>query len=157
MRSMEWKQLTGKTLHESICLWLVMNTSSVSSAQKSTYSQILYCVLERWTRSPIKHCMGTKIGGGSKVHRNTETLTELTVSQWEFEWNIFPGYNTLQLSQEVKSLLLRLGETPENFTGRIIFMSMFNDISCGSRDNEKECESNAQDIGPFFKRCNAIQ
>ena len=30
----------------------------------------------------------------------------------------------MQLSQEVKSLLLRLGETPENFTGRIIFMSM---------------------------------
>ena len=47
----------------------------------------------------------------------------------EFEWNIFPGFNTLQLSQEVKELLLRLNETPENFTRRIIFMSMFNDIS----------------------------
>ena len=31
----------------------------------------------------------------------------------------FPGFNTLQLSEEVKGLLLRLGETPENFTGRI--------------------------------------
>ena len=62
----------------------------------------------------------------------------------EFEWNIFQGFNTLQLSQEVKRLLLRLGETPENFTGRIIFMSMFNDISWRSRDNEKECESNAR-------------
>ena len=50
----------------------------------------------------------------------------------EFEWNIFPGFNTLQLSEEVKSLLYRLGETPENFTGRILFMSMFNDISCGT-------------------------
>ena len=27
--------------------------------------------------------------------------------------------------------------------GRIIYMSMFNSISCGSRDNEKECGSNA--------------
>ena len=36
----------------------------------------------------------------------------------EFEWNIFPGFNTLQLSEEVKSLLLRSGETPENFTAR---------------------------------------
>ena len=62
----------------------------------------------------------------------------------EFEWNIFPGFTTLQLSQEVKSLLLTLGETPENFTGRIIFMSMFNDISWGSRDNKIECESNAK-------------
>ena len=49
----------------------------------------------------------------------------------EYDWNIFPGFNTLQLSEEVKSLLLRLDETPENFTGRILFMSMFNDISCG--------------------------
>ena len=69
----------------------------------------------------------------------------------KFEWNIFPGFNTSQLSEEVKSLLLRLGETPENFTGRIIFMSMFNDISCGSRDNEKECESNAQLVSLYAK------
>ena len=51
----------------------------------------------------------------------------------EFEWNIFPGFNALQLSDEVKGLLLKLGETPENFTGRILFMSMFNDIFCGTR------------------------
>ena len=34
-----------------------------------------------------------------------------------------------------------IGQTPESFTGRIIFMSMFNDISWGSRDNRRECES----------------
>ena len=33
----------------------------------------------------------------------------------EFEWNIFPGFNTLQLSEEVKRLLCRLDETPEKF------------------------------------------
>ena len=70
----------------------------------------------------------------------------------EFEWNIFPRFKTLQLSQEVKSLLLRLDETPENFTGRIIFMSMFNDISWGSRDNEKECESNVRPVSLSAKR-----
>ena len=51
----------------------------------------------------------------------------------EFEWNIFPGFNTLQLCDKVKSLLSRLGETQEIFTGRVIFMSMFNDISCGTK------------------------
>ena len=50
----------------------------------------------------------------------------------------FQGFNTLQLSGEVKRFLLKLDETPENFTGRIICMSMFNDISCGSKDNGKE-------------------
>ena len=62
----------------------------------------------------------------------------------EFEWNIFPGFNALQFSDEVKSLLYRLGKTPEIFTGRILFMSMFNDISCGTKDNEEECLANAR-------------
>ena len=30
----------------------------------------------------IKYCMGRQIGRGSKVHRNTETWTEVMVSQW---------------------------------------------------------------------------
>ena len=62
----------------------------------------------------------------------------------EFEWNIFPGFTTLQLSHKVQELLSRLSAEPEKIIGRIIFMSMFNDISWGSRDNKKECESNAQ-------------
>ena len=55
----------------------------------------------------------------------------------EFEWNIFPGFDTLQLCGKVKDLLSRLGETPENFTGRILFMSMFNDISCDRKTMKK--------------------
>ena len=71
--------------------------------------------------------------------------------------NIFPGFNTLQLSQEVQELLLRLNETPENFTRRIIFMSMFNDISWGSKDDKIECESNAQLVSLFARRFGAGQ
>ena len=41
------KQLTGKNLHRSICLGLVMKKSSVSCTQRSTYFQILYYALER--------------------------------------------------------------------------------------------------------------
>ena len=62
----------------------------------------------------------------------------------EFEWNIFQGFNTLQIYGKVTDLLSRLGETPETFTGRILFMSMFNDISCDKKDNEEECLTNAK-------------
>ena len=75
----------------------------------------------------------------------------------EFEWNIFPGFNTLQLCNKVQELLLRWSVTPEKFTGRIIFMSMFNDISRGSQDNEKECKSNAQLVSMYAKRFGAGQ
>ena len=70
----------------------------------------------------------------------------------EFEWNIFPGLTTLQLVHKVQYLLLRLGVTPEKFTGRIIFMSMFNDISWGSKHNKKECAANAQLVSLYAKK-----
>ena len=44
----------------------------------------------------------------------------------EFECNI-PGFTTVQLVQEVQQFMNKTGE-PERFRGRIIFMSMFNDI-----------------------------
>ena len=47
----------------------------------------------------------------------------------EFEWNIFPGFITLQLCGKINDLLSDLEQTPETFTGIILLMSMFNDIS----------------------------
>ena len=70
----------------------------------------------------------------------------------EFEWNIFRGFTTLQLCGKVKDLLSDLGETPETFTGRILFMSMFNDISCGTKDNEEECVANAKVVTLYAKK-----
>ena len=87
-----------------------------------------------------------------KTSQEYRNLDRIDSEPMEFEWNIFPGFNTLQLSQEVKELLLRFYETPRNFTGRILFVSMFNDISWGSRDNEKQCESNTQLISLYAKR-----
>ena len=70
----------------------------------------------------------------------------------EFEWNIFTGFDTLQLYGTVKDLLSRLGESPENFTGRILCMLMFNDISCGTKDNERECLANAKVVSSYTKK-----
>ena len=70
----------------------------------------------------------------------------------EFEWNIFPGFTTLQLCGKVTDLLSRLGETPETFTGRNLFMSMFNDISCDKNDNEEECLANAKVVSILAKK-----
>ena len=75
----------------------------------------------------------------------------------EFEWNIFPGFTTLQLCGKVTDLLSRLGETPESFTGRILFMSMFNDISCDKKDNEEECVANAKVVSILAKKYGICQ
>ena len=55
----------------------------------------------------------------------------------EFEWNVFPGFTTLQLCSRVQESLTRLSVEPEKkIPGRIILMSLFNDISWGSKDKK---------------------
>ena len=63
-----------------------------------------------------------------------------------------PGFTTLQLCSENTDLLSRLGETPETFTGRILFIPMFNDISCDRKGNEAECLENAKVVKVFAKK-----
>ena len=70
----------------------------------------------------------------------------------EFEWNIFPGFTTLKLCDKINDLLSNLGQTPETFTGRILFMSMFNDISCDKKGNKEECLANARVVKVLAKK-----
>ena len=92
-----------------------------------------------------------------KTTQEYRNMDRIDGKPMEFEWNIFSGFNTLQLSQEIKELLSRLSVEPAKFTGRIIFMSMFNDISQGSKDNKKECESSARLVSLCAKRFAAGQ
>ena len=70
----------------------------------------------------------------------------------EFEWNIFPRFTTLQLCHKVQELLSRLSVTPEKLTGRIIFMSMVNDISWRSKENKQQSQLSAQLVSIYAKR-----
>ena len=46
----------------------------------------------------------------------------------------------------------KMGDPSEQFKGRIIFMSMFNDMSWGSEDNEQECNANADLVSVYARR-----
>ena len=70
----------------------------------------------------------------------------------EFEWNIFPRVTTLQLVHEVQEFLSIMRMQPKDYTGRIIFISMFNDISWGSEDNDQECELSAKLVSIYARR-----
>ena len=79
------------------------------------------------------------------------TLETIDREPMEFECNIFPGFSTLELVREVQKFMSNMGE-PEQFQGRIIFMSMFNDIIWRNKDNEKECIANCTLVSLFAKR-----
>ena len=58
----------------------------------------------------------------------------------------------MQLCGKVNDLLSDLGEAPETFTGRILFMSMFNDISCDRKGNKEECLANGRVVKVLAKK-----
>ena len=105
-----------------------MKELSIFNAQRSSvFSDSVLCpgkILE----NPQSNDAWEQRLGWLKSSQNFRNFDRIDGEPMEFEWHIFPGFNTLQLCEEVQELLLRLDETPENFTGRIIFMSMFNDI-----------------------------
>ena len=55
----------------------------------------------------------------------------------EFEWKIFPGFTTVAIHKEIQQMMGKVQCEPENFTGRIIFKSMFNDIVWDAKGNDE--------------------
>ena len=88
---------------------------------------------------------------GARAERSYRDYDAINGEPTEFEWNIFPGFTTLQLCDKISDLLSYMGQTPETFTGRIIFMSMFNDISFDN-DNKDECLKNSNYVKTFAGR-----
>ena len=69
----------------------------------------------------------------------------------EFEWNIFPGFTTLQLVREVQELLSRLSVQPDNFTG--LSSCRCSTTSHGDlKTMKKNCKSSAQLVSLYAKR-----
>ena len=89
---------------------------------------------------------------GVRVERNYKDYDAINGESTKFEWNIFPGFTTLQLCGKVSDLLSSVGQTPETFERRILFLSMFNDIFCDRYDNKNECIRNANIVRTFSGR-----
>ena len=46
----------------------------------------------------------------------------------EFEWNIFPGFTSIEILRQIPKDLKIRQINPEQFEGRTLFVSMFNDM-----------------------------
>ena len=101
-------------------------------------SQILCCALGGSVNIQIPTKLGRKGLKGIVTEKSYRDYDGMNGEPTEFEWNIFPGFTTLQLcGKEVNDPLSDRGEAPEFFTGRFLFMSIFNDISCDRKDNPR--------------------
>ena len=60
----------------------------------------------------------------------------------EFEWNIFPGFTSIEI----------LKAFSDKFEGTINFMSMFNDIDWTKNEHSGVCISNAREVRDLRQR-----
>ena len=58
----------------------------------------------------------------------------------------------MQICNKVQEFMSKMSDPPEQFKGRIIFMSMFNNISWGSKGNEQECELSANLVSIYARK-----
>ena len=151
-RLIMWTKFIGKFIHGNSCYWLVTKPSSIFNARNSTSSHILCCAMERSINIRIPTKLGRKRLNGSSLTQGYGDFDGSNVEPSEFEWNIVLGFTTLQLYGKVRDLLSRVGEAPETLKGRILFMSMFNDISCDGKGSEEECVAKAKVVSILVKK-----
>ena len=70
----------------------------------------------------------------------------------EFEWKIFQGITALGLLEKIQNLMRDLRCEPEHFKGRIIFMSMHNDVAWQEKGNKERCEYNSQTVANYVRK-----
>ena len=102
---------------------------SLSHSKVYVFSDSVLCFGKMIENPQSNYAWEEQIDVVQKSSPEYRTLDTHDGDPMEFEWNIFPGFTTLQLCHKVQEFLSKLSTEPEDFTGRIIFMSMFNDIS----------------------------
>ena len=149
---MAWTKFSGKSY--SWTRLLLIDDETVISLQRTkvyVFSDSVLCLGKVLQHPDSIEAWKNRVAGArsGKSYRDYDAINGEST---EFEWNIFPGFTTLQLCDKISDLLSNLGQTPETFTGRILFMSMFNDISCDRKDNKDECLKNAESVKVLARR-----
>ena len=124
----------------------------LQSAKVYVFSDSVFCL------GKVLHILNaTKLGKIELQEYEPRKVTEIMMTSKVSQRNssgIFSQGSSLQFCDKIINLLSSLGQSPETLTGRILFMSMFNDISCEGKvkDNKQQCLRDADFVKKFAKR-----
>ena len=82
-------------------------------------------------------------------NRYLKDLNRIDGEPMEFEWKIF---TTLGILEEIQKIITEWECELEQFKGRIIYLSMYNDIIWGERGKTEKCEMNSVTIANYAHR-----
>ena len=92
----------------------------LQSAKVYVFSDSVLCLGKVLQHPECNEAWKNRVAG-VRAERSCRDYDAINGESTEFEWNIFPGFTTLQLCDKISDLLSSLGQTPEFFTGRILF------------------------------------
>ena len=128
----------GQIFHGNKYLWSMMKKEiSLSHAKVHVVTDSVLC-LGKVNQNPTSNTVWEQQLDWFKDSSQYRTVDTIDGESMEFEWNIFPGFTTLQLVDEVQKFMNKMSD-PAQLQGRIIFMSLFIDIVWWIKDNEQEC------------------
>ena len=104
----------------------------LSSAKAQVFSDSVLC-MGRIPDTPVS-AWKEKIDWFMKSSQCQE-LDRIDGEPMEFEWKNFTGFTTLQILAGIQNMMTEMQCEPEQFPGRIILMSMYNDIVWGDKGN----------------------
>ena len=124
-------------------------TYQITPSQVYVFSDSVLCMGEM--RSDPNAAWMTKIKWYSQ-NNHLQYVNRMDGMQTEFEWKIFPEFTTSGILEEIQKFIKVIQCEPEHFNGRIIFLSMFDDIMWRENDNTEECNHNAIEVGKYARR-----
>ena len=87
---------------------------------------------------------------GLRLYSSYQDAVGIDGEAIDFEWTISPGFSSLSILEENPTRLGGAEIQPEEFTDRIIFMSMFNDIVRNT--NDENCVPNVEKVKNYAMR-----
>ena len=79
-------------------------------------------------------------------------LNRIDGQPMEFQWTIFPGFTAARTLNQIQQMMGEIQCEPENLSGKIIFMSMFNDIVWNAKGNDEICVNTSKIIKEYAER-----
>ena len=115
---------------------------SLSHAKVYVFSNSVLC-LGKVNQNPRSNTVWEQQLDWFKSSSEFRTLDTIDGEPMEFEWNIFPGFTSLQLVQEVQKFMNKMGE-PSSIPRTYHLHVDGNDIIWRYEDNESECIANSK-------------
>ena len=113
-----------------------------------TDTAVEYVNAKTYVFSDSVPCLGGISTEQDKKHRNARSNR-----YWKHVTSISVGLTTLKILKEMQKMMTsELQCEPKQFKGRIIFMSMYNDIGWSEQGYKETCVANAQRVTEYGRR-----